>query len=360
MIMQWEKFKGNSRKNVDRAGAILIDNESSEEDKSQALEVMNNWREIHKYPLHIFKKRLKKVSEEIDKEALVVQRLKRLHSIIRKLKRYSDKSPMKLSRMQDIAGCRAVLPNIKLARELYKRKYLQGKLKHERIKKDLQKQDYVTYPKKDGYRSLHLVYKYKSQKEGKKDYNGLLVEIQIRSKLQHLWATAIEVVDFFTGQGLKFNKGEKEWKEFFRLVSSAFALEEETPLVPNTPLNKKELYSAIKEKEKTLNLIKTMQGWNEILRVFGIENYSKDYKFFLMEIDVYQERLTITGFKKSEEDKAIDILERLEKKNKDRKEYDVVLVGADTVNDLKKAYPNYFADTKEFLDKLKKIITLAK
>ena len=56
ITMQWEKFKGNSRKNVDRAGAVLINKESSEEDKSQALEVMNNWREIHKYPLHIFKK----------------------------------------------------------------------------------------------------------------------------------------------------------------------------------------------------------------------------------------------------------------------------------------------------------------
>jgi len=356
--MRWVKFKGYSRKQVDRAGSMLIKKQSSEEERTQALEVMDNWREIHKYPLHIFKKRLKKSSEEIDKNALTVQRLKRLYSIVRKLKRYSEnKSAMKLSRMQDIAGCRTVLSNVELARKLYEEKYIKGKLKHERVKKDLQKQDYITYPKEDGYRSLHLVYKYKSNKEGKKDYNGLLVEIQIRSKLQHLWATAIEVVDFFTGQGLKFNKGEKEWKEFFRLVSSAFAIIEGTPLVPNTPLNKKELYLAIKEKEKELNLIKTMQGWTEILRVFGIDNYSKDYKFFLMEIDVNQERLTVTAFKEDEEDKAIETLERLEKKNSDRKEYDVVLVGADTVEDLRKAYPNYFADTKEFLDKVRTIIT---
>jgi len=223
----------------------------------------------------------------------------------------------------------------------------------------LQKQDYITYPKEDGYRSLHLVYKYKSQKEGKKDYNGLLIEIQIRSKLQHLWATAVEVVDFFTGQGLKFDKGKTEWKDFFKLVSSAFAIMEETPLVPNTPLNKKELYTAIKEKEKELNLIKTMQSWTEILRVFGIEDYSKDYKFFLMEIDINQERLTISAFKENEVDKAIKTLERLEKKNRDRKEYDVVLVGADTITDLKKAYPNYFADSEEFLEKLKSIINKA-
>lgn len=358
--MKSAEFKRYSRKQVDRAGNSLINEKSSEEEVEQALEIMDNWREIHKYPLHIFKKRLKKSAESIDKNFLTVQRLKRLYSIIRKLKRYGEEgSQMKLSRMQDIAGCRAVLSDVKSARRLYDEKYLKGKLKHERIRKDIQKQDYITYPKEDGYRSLHLVYRYNSQKEGKKEYNGLLVEIQIRSKLQHLWATAIEVVDFFTGQGLKFNKGEKEWKDFFRLVSSAFAIMEETPLVPKTPLDKRELYSSIREREKELNLIKVMQGWTEILRVFGIDKYSKEDKFFLMEIDINQERLTISSFKKEEEDKAIETLERLEKKNTEKREYDVVLVGADTIEDLKKAYPNYFADTKEFLDKLKKIINKA-
>jgi ppGpp synthetase/RelA/SpoT-type nucleotidyltranferase len=357
-MMKLTEFKGYSRKQIDRAGNVLINEKSSEKEVEQALEVMDNWRKVHKYPLYIFKKRLKKSAESIDKKSLIVQRLKRLNSIIQKLRRYGGGgTPMKLSRMQDIAGCRAVLSDVKSARRLYDEKYLKGKLKHERIKRDIQKQDYITYPKEDGYRSLHLVYRYNSQKEGKKSFNGLLVEIQIRSKLQHLWATAIEVVDFFTGQNLKFNKGEKEWKEFFRLVSSAFAIMEGTPLVPNTPLDKRELYYSIKEKEKELNLIKVMQGWTEILRVFGIDKYSREDKFFLMEIDINQERLTISSFTKEEEDKAIKTLERLEKKNSERKEYDVVLVGADTIEDLIKAYPNYFADTKEFLDKLKKIIS---
>jgi len=31
------------------------------------------------------------------------------------------------------------------------------------------------------------------------------------------------------------------------------------------------------------------------------------------------------------------------------REYDIVLVWADTSNDLKKAYSNYFVDTREFL-----------
>ena len=59
-----------------------------------------------------------------------------------------------------------------------------------------------------------MIYRYSSDK-GKKDYNGLLVEIQIRSKLQHLWATAVETVDFFTSQTIKSNQGQKEWVTFF-------------------------------------------------------------------------------------------------------------------------------------------------
>ena len=356
------KYKIYSRKQIDKAGKILGERQTPENERNKALEVLDNWREIHKYPLHIFKKRLKTFAKEIDENSLTVQRLKRLNSIINKLKRVdeSGKPSMKLSRMQDIAGCRVILKNVEFARKLYGEKYVKGKLKHIRLKKELQKEDYITYPKEDGYRSLHLVYKYKSNKEGKKRYNGLQIEIQIRSKLQHLWATAIEVVDFFTGQGLKFNKGKKEWKNFFRLVSSSFALTEKTPLVPNTPTNQKELFSQIKKSEQELSLIKTMQGWTEILRVFSIENHNSGHKFFLLEIDINQERLTITPFKKEEEDKAIETLERLEKKNSEKKEYDVVLVGAERIEDLKEAYPNYFADTKEFLVNLQKILDKAK
>ena len=43
---------------------------------------------------------------------------------------------------------------------------------------------------------------------------------------------------------------------------------------------------------------------------------------------------------------------QVEKKIYGKKEYDVVLVGADNVVELKKAYPNYFADTKEFIKNL--------
>jgi len=356
--MIWTKSKGYSKSKVDLAGDILISETSSSNDKELALEILDNWRAIHRYPMHIFKKRLKRVSEKIDKEALAVQRLKRLPSIIKKLQRkyYGGISTMKLSQMQDIAGCRVVMSNVELARRLYKEGYIKGDLKHKKVNE----KDYITNPKDDGYRSIHLIYKYKSDKNGKKDYNGLLVEVQIRSKLQHLWATAIEAVDFFTRQAIKSNEGQNEWMDFFRLMSSAFAIIENTPLAPNTPLNEKELYSQIKEKERELQVIKVMTGWTQAVQVF--EKVSKEkpnLQFFLLELDITGEKLNITGYTKGQEEKAISDYAKAEKRNQGKKEYDVVLVGVDAANDLKKAYPNYFADTNEFLEDLKKILDKA-
>jgi ppGpp synthetase/RelA/SpoT-type nucleotidyltranferase len=353
--MTWTKPKGHSKSKIDWAGDVLISETSSIENREKALEIFDNWRAIHRYPMHIFKKRLKGVSEKMSKEALTVQRLKRLPSILKKLQRkYHGHDPtMKLSQMQDIGGCRVVMPSVELAMKLYKEGYIRGDLKHKKVNE----KDYIKFPKDDGYRSSHLIYRYKSDKDGKKDYNGLLVEVQIRSKLQHLWATAIETVDFFTRQAIKSNEGRKEWADFFKLVSSAFAIAEKTPLVPNTPLNEATLYSQIKEKEKELQVIKVMSGWTKAVKVF--EEASKKtpkLQYFLLELDILGEKLNITGYTKNQEIKAIEDYANSEKRNENKKEYDVVLVGVDATNDLRKAYPNYFADTEEFLENLKKIL----
>jgi len=357
--MEWAKREEYSKKKVDWAGNILINESSSEEDRNKAISILDNWRAIHRYPMHIFKKRLKNVSEKMDKESFTVQRLKRLPSIIKKLQRVyqGDKPTMKLSQMQDIAGCRVVMPTIKQARELYEKYYFKGDIKHNKVNE----KDYMLFPKKDGYRSIHLIYRYKSDKKGKQDFNGLLVEVQIRSKLQHLWATAIEIVDFFTRQAIKSNKGQKEWVDFFRLVSSAFGITEGTPIIPGTPKNKKELYSQIKKQEEKLNVILEMEGWAHAVKAFReISETKPKVQFFLLELDIEDGRLNIRAYTKEQEKIAIADYNQAEKKNQDKKGYDVVLVGADTTNDLKKAYPNYFLDSEEFLEKLQKIIKKVK
>jgi ppGpp synthetase/RelA/SpoT-type nucleotidyltranferase len=351
--MFWIKPK-YSKADINRAGDILINESATEDQTNEALEILNNWRAIHSYPMHVFKVRLKNKALLVDQKALTVQRLKRVPSIITKLQRkYNGRPPtMKLSQMQDIGGCRAVLSNVNLVKQLCDQYYLKGDLKHKRVGL----KDYIQNPKNDGYRGIHIIYRYFSDK-GKSEYNGLLVEIQIRSKLQHLWATAIETVDFYTRQAIKSSEGEEEWIEFFRLVSSAFARLENCPLVPNTPNDEKELYLEIKKREADLKVIKVMRSWMQAIKVFEQKvKQTPKLQYFLLELDIAGDRLSITPYTKDKEQQAIIDYAASEKKNSGKREYDVVLVGADTSTDLQKAYPNYFVDGGEFLANLKKII----
>lgn len=209
-----------------------------------------------------------------------------------------------------------------------------------------------------GYRGFHLVYAYKSDK-GKKEFDGLLTEIQIRSKLQHVWATAVETAGFFTRQAIKSNEGGPDWIEFFKLVSSAFAKMEHCHNVPNTPENEKELYLEIKKKEKELNFIEKVKGWTRVIDLFDSKlkfEQKKKIKFFLLELDIIGKKIMIKPYTEKEEQKAIDDYSALEKRHLENKDYDIVLVGADNTRDLKKAYPSYFLDITEFLKNLEKII----
>jgi ppGpp synthetase/RelA/SpoT-type nucleotidyltranferase len=141
---------------------------------------------------------LKSRARKVNSNSYVSQRLKRLNSIHAKLVR---EPAMQLVTMQDIAGCRAILPTLADARNLvslYETMDIPHEFDHSK--------DYVGSPKSSGYRSYHLIYRYKS--DVRTAYEDMRVEIQIRSALQHAWATALETIDLFTRQALKSSQGK--------------------------------------------------------------------------------------------------------------------------------------------------------
>jgi hypothetical protein len=115
---------------------------------------------------------------------------------------------MRLSRVQDLGGCRAVMTDIGAVRELADHYHHAG-FRHRLARFD----DYIESPKPSGYRGMHLVFKYSSDRVPV--YNGLQIEIQLRTRKQHSWATAVETVSMFTSQALKSSRGEEEWLRFF-------------------------------------------------------------------------------------------------------------------------------------------------
>ncbi|MEK6894155.1 MAG: RelA/SpoT domain-containing protein [Nanoarchaeota archaeon] len=348
--MEWVKPGNYSKNNVDRIGEILRGNKKLEysQEQLEAFNTFNNWRASHAYPLHIIMKNIKKISLSICPEAICVQRLKRVKSIIIKLNRFPE---MKLSRIEDIGGCRIVMPNVDLARKLMEQ-YISKNKRHKRIKS--REKNYINYPKPDGYRSIHLVYSYYSINKVGEVFNGKIIEIQIRSKLQHVWATALETVDLFSHQRIKFGSGDPNWKYFFRLVSSAFALMEKCPAVYGTPSDKKELYEEIKKIEKELNVRERMVAWRST-----VQNLSnKKDSLFVLKLDMKNKQISYNAFKNDRDGwaKANEDFSLEERNNQGNKDCDVILVGADSIKELTDGYRNYFADTEEFLKNLKLII----
>ena len=141
----------HSRKKVQRAGDVLKNPSASDQEKSDAMDILSNWRAVHSYPINTFQATLRDKLFNIDRDALVAQRLKRTPSIISKLQRYPK---MNLARMQDIGGLRAVVKNLKKCREL-EVNYRNSKFSHELVGA----KDYISTPKETGYRGIHLIYK---------------------------------------------------------------------------------------------------------------------------------------------------------------------------------------------------------
>jgi hypothetical protein len=107
--------------------------------------------------------------------------------------------------------------------------YRSGASIHE-IKTD---RSYIDYPKAGGYRSHHFVFKFRGEGHAE-HYNGLRIEVQLRSRLQHVWATAVEAVGMVRRQDLKAGEGDANWLRLFALMSSEFAELEGCPVVPGT------------------------------------------------------------------------------------------------------------------------------
>jgi hypothetical protein len=335
-----------SKGRIDKAGKELITLAEDDPGREETLNVINNWRSCHGYPLQIIKMTLLNRAKHIESAALIAQRLKRIPSIAIKLK---DNPNMKLSQMQDIGGCRAVMPSVRELNKLHA-VYEKSKSKnpHDRpvwIDTD----DYVTHPKADGYRSIHLIYKYQSKSESKQPFNGQRIEIQMRSRAQHAWATAVEISQTFTGQALKskVKSAGEAWLRFFVLMGGAMALRERCPAVPGIPQNRRELVDELKHLANQEKILELLSGWGQAMQ--RVEAAAAGSEQFLMVLDPTQKRLQVTPFAKGQLSLAQEEYLMAEKRAESDPRIQVVLVSVDSLDDLRKAYPNYYVDTRVFI-----------
>lgn len=328
-----------SKKEVQKAGEFLLfENVATEkpEEYSRAMQVLSYWRACHIYPLDIVVDRVQETALKVDRNVVIARRLKRTPSIINKLRRFDT---MKLRNMQDIGGCRAIVSTIKRA----------IKLKRElNRKRSFRVVDYIENPKDDGYRGIHLIGKF----PGKNKIDTYSIEIQIRTRVQHAWATAVEIIDLFTNQALKSNQGEKDWKDFFKNISNEFSKLE--------GVDNAKIYTSAYETSRLarkLSVRNKFEAYSHSLKILDSNMNDDADGFFIIIIDLRQKSLTLKFFEKDNFQDATQEYLNEEKKSAKIGTSVVALVSTNSIKDLKEAYPNYFADSTVFLELLNLVLS---
>ena len=202
-----------TKREIDKLGERIG---AAPEVAGEDLEQLQAYRQTFQVPLARVFSFVLASARKLDRQCIVTYRIKRIDTIIGKLRRFQDNEngKMHLSRMWDIAGCRCIL-NIPDNDKLYQLKDLILK----EFGEDSKVNDYVATPRASGYRSIHIYVKDKETQTP--------IEIQIRNHVQHNWATLVEITDVLyesknKEQGLKGPLGS-----FLSLFSRADELSEE-------------------------------------------------------------------------------------------------------------------------------------
>ncbi len=332
-------------KEIDAAGRVLANVPQEGEDDSEWLEAfrfVSTWRATHAGPLKAFRNNL---GRRVGHQGIVAQRLKRMPTIISKLGRLAW---LKLSRMQDIGGCRAIVSSADDAFRLAA-DFADSRIRHER----LDYKNYIDDPRRSGYRGLHLVYGYFSER--KPQWQGLKTEIQIRSQLQHQWATAVETVGTFIGDELKSSKGDETWLRFFTLMSSVIAQREHLPGVPGTPRRQEKLVAEIKECERQVGILERLTTFESLTHlVLDFPNFRN--RWVIMELNLAANSVRGLAFGENEKEQAASMYADEELAHRGDPKIAVVMVSAKSVQALRRAYPNFFADLSEFRNLVRETI----
>lgn len=332
-----------SKKELNRISKRIVENTDTIED----LQKLSDFRAEHSKIIKSFVWSLrsiinnKKIKLSNRNRIIISQRLKRLPSIIGKLKRFPE---LRLSRMQDLAGARIILPNIKDTEEVAN--YLKNKVYKQKDKNNflfVREKNYILEPKEDGYRSIHQIFKYQGKKESQLE--GYQIELQIRTRLQHQWATSVEIIDSIKQQSLKTGGGDAYYREFFKLSSKLMEYIE-------FKKDMNEISDKIKrlsDLDKEFNILKTLSSLRVVTKELeGIK--SKEYLILILDykgntvryIPVFEENISRDYLMYEQEYKG-------ENNN-------VVSVSVENLKNLKKAYPNYFLDAREFVTTIEKYI----
>jgi putative GTP pyrophosphokinase len=171
-------------------------------------------------------------------------------SIIEKLRRERTK----LSRMQDIAGCRLTVADTMTQDEVVTE--LKGVFERAKV---VDRREHSSH----GYRAVHIIV----------PYSGKLIEVQVRTSLQHLWAELSEKLSDIVNSAIKYGGGDEDAVRVLMVMSETIKAQEakETWLLGSLLVNdpqgdSDEIYS---EELKTRDIMSRRVEIERFLKAIG-------------------------------------------------------------------------------------------
>lgn len=348
----YEKTKHSlafSRKQVEKAGRAIRKNSG---DIEQAISVIQNYRAAHLYPLQIIKNLVWKHVRKLNllETATIVRRLKRLPTIIDKLQRKTldgtSDNAISLKRMHDIGGCRVILDS------LSDLKALNASLDASRSAHSVKVYNYIDSPKATGYRGIHRVYKSYANGDYEHNWKGFLIEVQLRTRLQHLWATSVEIVDLIEKETLKTNPyaANNRWKRLFVIMGEFLAVSDGSYSL--TEQKNAEYKAELTQLNHELSAYSKLDVFNRAFQMDEIKSKSKKSDFTLLVHDNELQTGRAYLYSSTQRESALIHYAELEKKE----QFNALLVAGSDLKSIEKAYPNYLNDTSEFLSEFSRIL----
>ncbi|MEI9402337.1 RelA/SpoT domain-containing protein [Mesorhizobium argentiipisi] len=303
--------------------------------------VANSFRDSHVMPMRSVFYSVRHKLRQYGIRGDMAARPKRMPSIRRKL----SSSTIKFDQMNDLGGCRAIMHDIRGVRTLIAA--IEDSFPHP-IR---QRYPYIERPKADGYRSHHIVFNFNPSGAEQVAFAGRRIELQIRTRLQHSWATAVEAASLYRGEDYKHGQGDQDWLRLFELAGAEFSHVEECPIVEGMP-NHDERVKELKDLNRKLRATSVLENIKNATH-FAETNRHDAGKYFLIR---YRKDHTVAveGY-----DSIIVATQELgdaefriaSGQDDDR----VVLVEVGKISKLVQMYPNYFGDVSLFVSNLGEI-----
>lgn len=196
-----------SKTKIDKSGRALSNAGELTEEILELEDVFDAYRAAHLEPLSKTTLELQKWLHGYGGNYYIAQRLKRKPQILRKLKRLS----VRLTQLQDIGGCRIIVNSNRdvddLVEFIKNQMSLDENFKLQRITDYRGRGRDIT-----GYRSVHLILMIEDR----------VLELQVRSRIQHYWAESIERTSVIYGHHLKEQEGDVAVISYFKELSDVF------------------------------------------------------------------------------------------------------------------------------------------